>query len=105
MAAKIQHLSHKVGRFKTNWYLVIYLDNGNVKYIILQSVVVNYEQNILSYLSRGGGGGKAKFKVNFKIKYDFSTNIGRNKYNTFFSCNFDWEFNVLYYFHPSRSPS
>ena len=27
----------------------------------------------------------------FKVKYDFSTNEARNKCNTLFSCDFDWE--------------
>ena len=29
-------------------------------------------------------------KVNFKVKYAFSTNEARNKCNTSFSCDFDW---------------
>ena len=47
----------------------------------------------------------AKFKIMAKVKYDFSTNKGRNKYNTFFSSNFDWKIHFLYYFYDSRSSS
>ena len=52
-----------------------------------------------------GGGGMAKSKIMAKVKYDFSTNKGRNKCNTSFSCNFDWKIHFLYYFHDSRSSS
>ena len=53
----------------------------------------------------GGGGGMAKAKIMAKVKYDFSTNEGRNTCNTSFSSNFDWKINFLYYFHDSRSSS
>ena len=39
----------------------------------------------------------------FKVKYDFSTNEARNKCNTLFSCDFDWEIHFFYYFYDSRS--
>ena len=53
----------------------------------------------------GGGGGMAKAKIMAKVKYDFSTNEGRNTCNTSFSSNFDWKIHFLYYFHDSRSSS
>ena len=37
----------------------------------------------------------------FKIKYVFSTNEARNKFNTSFSCDFDWAIHVLYYVYES----
>ena len=49
----------------------------------------------------GGGGVMAKSKIMAKIKYDFSTNKGRNKCNTSFSSNFYWKIYFLYYFHDS----
>ena len=54
---------------------------------------------------RLGGGGMAKAKIMAKVKYDFSTNEGRNTCNTSFSSNFDWKIHFLYYFHDSRSSS
>ena len=51
------------------------------------------------------GGGGAKAKIMAKVKYDFSTNEGRNTCNTSFSSNFDWKIHFLYYFHDSRSSS
>ena len=53
----------------------------------------------------GGGGGMAEAKIMAKVKYDFSTNEGRNTCNTSFSSNFDWKIHFLYYFHDSRSSS
>ena len=53
----------------------------------------------------GGGGGMAKAKIMAKVKYDFSTNEGRNTCNTSFSSNFNWKIHFLYYFHDSRSSS
>ena len=47
----------------------------------------------------------AKAKIMAKVKYDFSTNEGRNTCNTSFSSNFDWKIHFLYYFHDSRSSS
>ena len=35
-----------------------------------------------------GEGQISRSNVNFKVKYDSSTNKGRNKRNTFFLCNF-----------------
>ena len=52
-----------------------------------------------------GGGGMAKAKIMAKVKYDFSTNEGRNTCNTSSSSNFDWKIHFLYYFHDSRSSS
>ena len=45
----------------------------------------------------------AKSKIMAKVKYAFSTNKGRNKFNTSFSSNFDWKIHLLYYFHDSRA--
>ena len=56
-------------------------------------------------LGVGGRGGMEKSKIMAKVKYDFSTNKGRNKCNTFFSSNFDWKIHFLYYFYDSRSSS
>ena len=53
----------------------------------------------------GGRGGMAKFKIMAKVKYDFSTNKGRNKCNTSFSSNVDWKIHFIYYFYDSRSSS
>ena len=47
----------------------------------------------------------AKAKIMAKVKYDFSTNGGRNTCNTSFSSNFDWKIHFLYYYHDSRSSS
>ena len=44
----------------------------------------------------------AKF---FKVKYDFSTNEARNKWNTSFSCYFDWAIHFLHYFDDLKSSS
>ena len=51
----------------------------------------------------GRGGGMAKAKIMAKVKYDFSTNEGRNTCNTSFSSNFDWKIHFICYFHDSRS--
>ena len=32
----------------------------------------------------------SRSKVNFKVKYDFSTNEARNKCDTSFLCDIDW---------------
>ena len=42
--------------------------------------------------------GISKFKIMAKKKHDFSTNKGRYKCDTSFSCNFDWKIHLLYYF-------
>ena len=39
----------------------------------------------------------SRSKVNFKVKYDFSTNEARNKCNTLILCDFDWAI----HFYPS----
>ena len=44
-------------------------------------------------------------EVNLQVKYDFSTNKGRNKCNTFSVFNFDYKIHSLDYFHASRSSS
>ena len=46
-----------------------------------------------------------KSKIMAKVKYDFSTNKGRNKCNTSFSSDFDWKIHFLYYFYDSRASS
>ena len=53
-----------------------------------------------------GGGGEVwqnLKKIMAKVKYDFSTNKGRNKCITFFPSNFDWKIHFLYYFYDSRA--
>ena len=44
----------------------------------------------------GGGGYMAKSKIMAKVKYDFSTNKGRNKCNTSFLSNFENPFLILF---------
>ena len=47
----------------------------------------------------------SRSKVNFKVKYFFSTNEARNKCNTSYSCDFDWAIHFGNYFDYSRSSS
>ena len=47
----------------------------------------------------------ARSKVNFKVKYDFSTNEARSKSNTSISCDFDSAMYFLNYFNYPRSSS
>ena len=42
----------------------------------------------------------AKSKIMAKVKYDFSTNKGRNKCYTSFSSKFDWK---IHFYYPSSS--
>ena len=42
-------------------------------------------------------GAKLKVEGNFKVKYDFAISKGREKCNTFFSCNFHQQIYFWYY--------
>ena len=66
---------------------------------------ITFDTNIKMAVILGGGGGMAKSKIMAKVKYDFSTNKGRNECrpNTSFSSNFDWKIHFLYYFQDSMS--
>ena len=45
----------------------------------------------------------SRSKVNFKVKYDLSTNQSRNTCNTSFSHGFDWAIHFRYYLDHLRS--
>ena len=47
----------------------------------------------------------SRSKVNLKVKYDFSRNEARNKCNTSFPCDFDWEIHLGNYFDYLRASS
>ena len=80
--------SQLVGRFQCFRYSVIYLDNGKVKYIILESVCVVFMNKTsyhpLAILRQGGGGQNSRSTVNFKVIYDNN--------NTSLSWNSGWRY-------------
>ena len=79
-----------------------------IMFVLFKSKITNTtsdrrtEKNTLAPLG-GFFEGKNKMAVrHFKVKYGFSTNKSRNKCNTQFPCDFDWEIHLLYYFYDSN---
>ena len=107
MAVKIHNLPQKIIKlvdFKDLVLINMFSTNQRikVKYIFLKCLwLVIKKQNIV-ICARGA---KSRSKVNFKVRYNFSTNKGKNKCNTSFSFNFDWKIKFLYYCHDFRSIS
>ena len=60
--------------------------------------IQNLPGDILSFLTTLRYGVNSRSKFNFKVKYDFSTNNGRNNCNTSFLCNFDCKIHFWYQF-------
>ena len=60
--------------------------------------IQNLPGDIMSFLTTLHYGVNSRSEFNFKVKYDFSTNKGRNNYNTSFLCHFDCKIHFLHNF-------
>ena len=76
---------------RCNVFVLLIIDGEDI-------CIQNLPGDILSFLTTLHYGVNSRSKLNFKVKYDFSTNKGRNKCNTSFLCNFDCKIHFWYQF-------
>ena len=93
----------KNNRFSSSLTLFFYVYNVFLMFLIKK--ILRNSNPMSSSLKSLGIFLHSRSKVNFKVKYDFSTNEARNKCNTSIPCDFDWAIHFWNYFNYSRSSS